>query len=329
MIDETKIYIKAGNGGDGCVSFRREKFIPKGGPNGGDGGNGGAIIFRANVNINTLIHFRYKQHFKAKNGSHGQGSNKTGKSAEALILEVPIGTQIFSEDGNIMIYDFIKHNEEFIIIKGGKGGLGNSRFKSSKNQTPYQHTKGEIGEEMSMWLKLKYLSDVGLVGLPNAGKSTLLSVLTSAKPKIANYPFTTLKPMLGVVEYKDIEFVIADIPGLIQNAHLGQGLGHRFLKHIERCKILLHVIDITSANISQDYNVIQNELKSYSNLLMNKEVIILLNKCDLLEQDALQDKINQLNLGNRIFTISAKTKKDLKNVLEFTVHQLKNYESKL
>lgn len=293
FIDEVKIIVKAGDGGNGCISFRREKYVDMGGPDGGDGGKGGNIIIQADANLNTLINFRYKQHFKAQSGKNGSSANKTGKSGEDLILYVPLGTQIFTEN-NILLHDLLDENSNFIVAKGGIGGVGNTRFKSSKNQAPYRKTNGEEGEELSVYLKLKLLSDVGLVGLPNAGKSTFLSRATSARPKIADYPFTTLSPMLGVCYLNEKEFVIADIPGLIEGAHQGIGLGDKFLKHIERCNVLIHLIDITSNDIIKDYEIIKNELISYSSFMQSKEVIICLNKCDSIADEDIYSKIKKL-----------------------------------
>lgn len=315
FIDESKIYIKSGDGGNGASSFRREKYIDRGGPDGGDGGRGGSIVFVSNSHINTLLHFRYKQHFKAQNGEGGKGQNRTGKSAPNLILEVPVGTQIYSDSGNL-IHDFTKENEEFTLLKGGKGGLGNTHFKSSVNQAPTRRTVGAQGEELWLRIKLKLISDAGLVGLPNAGKSTFLSRASAATPKIADYPFTTLKPGLGVVYIDEEEFVLADIPGLIEGASEGQGLGDRFLKHIERCKILIHIIDVTSENLASDYKTIRKELESYSDLLLNKKEIICLNKCDTLDEKTIKDKIKEIKKisKNKIFTISANAGTNMKQV---------------
>ena len=327
FIDEAKIYLKAGDGGPGAVSFHREKFIERGGPDGGNGGSGGSIILRSNPHMNTLLNFRYTRHFKAENGEYGKGRNMTGKSRPSLILEVPVGTQIFSEDGNLLIYDFDRPDDEFEILKGGKGGLGNAHFKSSTNRSPRKRTSGEIGEEMEIVMKLKLLSDVGLVGLPNVGKSTLLSVATSAKPKIADYHFTTLKPMLGVVYVSDEEFVLADIPGLIKNAHLGSGLGDRFLQHIERCGVIIHVIDATHTDIIEDYDTIRDELSSYSELLKQKQEIVCLSKIDSIDTNELQDKIKQLkqHTGKEVYPISNFTKEGLKpllnKVLEYVMQE--------
>ena len=284
FLDQVKIYIKAGNGGDGSPSFRREKFIEFGGPDGGDGGKGGSVILKAEQNLNTLIDFRYQQHHKAKRGENGAGQNRTGKSGEDLTLKVPLGTQVFEEDNKTLIYDFTKINEEFTAAAGGKGGLGNTRFKSSTNRAPRKFTKGTKGEEFTIWLQLKTIADIGIIGLPNAGKSSLLASITNANPKIANYQFTTLNPNLGVASYDDKEITIADIPGLIEGAHKGTGLGTQFLKHIERCKTLLHLIDITSDDLKKSYQQVKNELKKYSNKLIKKKELIVLNKIDLIEE---------------------------------------------
>ncbi|MCC8417568.1 MAG: GTPase ObgE [Rickettsia endosymbiont of Bryobia graminum] len=318
FIDEAKIYLKAGNGGDGAVSFHREKFIDMGGPDGGDGGRGGSIIFRSNSHLNTLVNYRYKQSFKGENGEGGKGSNRSGKSRVPIVLEVPVGTQIFSEDGEFLLYDFTQDQQDFEILKGGKGGLGNSHFKSSTNQAPRRRTEGGIGEEMWVNLRLKLLSDVGLIGLPNAGKSTFLAATTAAKPKIADYPFTTLSPNLGVVYINDEEFVIADIPGLIEGAHQGHGLGDKFLKHIERCNVLIHLIDTTSDNITADYITIRNELGSYSDSLGKKIEIVCLNKCDNLSEQEIEDKTKELQkiVKGEIFIISAAGRIGLNIVLK-------------
>lgn len=268
FIDEATIYLKAGDGGNGAISFRREKYIEKGGPDGGDGGRGGSIIFEGNAHLNTLLNFRYKQHFKAGNAEQGKGATRTGRSADDLILQVPIGTQILAENGRTLIHDFTIDKQQFEIIKGGGGGLGNSHFKSSTNQRPRFRTGGELGAEMSVQLQLKLLSDAGLIGLPNSGKSTFLSTTTAAKPKIADYPFTTITPGLGVVYVDEEEFVLADIPGLIEGAHLGCGLGDKFLRHIERCGVLIHLIDGTSDDVVKDYQTIRRELAAYAALIL-------------------------------------------------------------
>ncbi|XVN42823.1 MAG: GTPase ObgE [Candidatus Rickettsia vulgarisii] len=328
FIDEAKIYLKAGNGGDGAVSFHREKFIDKGGPDGGDGGRGGSIVFRSNSHLNTMVNYRYKQHFKAENGENGKGSNRSGKSRAPIILQVPVGTQIFSEDGEFLLFDFTQDEQDFEILKGGKGGLGNSHFKSSINQAPRRRTEGGVGEEVWVNLRLKLLSDVGLIGLPNAGKSTFLAATTAAKPKIADYPFTTLSPNLGVVYVNEEGFVIADIPGLIEGAHQGHGLGDKFLKHIERCNLLIHLIDATSENVSADYTTIRNELGSYSDLLEKKIEIVCLNKCDNLSEQEIEDKIHELQkiVKGEIFIVSAAARTGLNVVLKKVLEIIKTIE---
>lgn len=290
FLDEVKIYVKSGDGGPGCKSFRREKFIPLGGPNGGNGGRGGDVILECVSGLNTLIDYRYQQHFKAKNGEHGKGKNRDGQSRPALILKVPIGTQVIAEDGETVIVDLVKQGERFLLAKGGDGGLGNAHFKSATNRAPERATPGWPGEEMWIWLRLKLISDAGIVGLPNAGKSTFLASVTAAKPKIADYPFTTLKPQLGVVHIDDTEFILADIPGLIEGAHQGIGLGDKFLKHIERCGVLLHLIDATQEDVVEAYHVIRHELSAYSEILLQKKEVIVLNKKDAVESKELSKK---------------------------------------
>ena len=307
FLDQVKIYIKAGNGGDGSTSFRREKFIEFGGPDGGDGGKGGSVILKAEQNLNTLIDFRYQQHHKAKRGENGAGQNRTGKSGEDLILKVPLGTQVFEEDNKTLIYDFTKISEEFIAAAGGKGGLGNTRFKSSTNRAPRKFTKGTQGEEFTIWLQLKTIADIGIIGLPNAGKSSLLASVTNANPKIANYQFTTLNPNLGVASYDDKEITIADIPGLVEGAHKGTGLGIQFLKHIERCKSLLHLIDITSEDLKKSYQQVKNELKKYSNKLTKKKELIVLNKIDLIDEKEVNHIIKDFKKNTKSEVIAVST----------------------
>jgi GTP-binding protein len=307
FLDQVKIYIKAGNGGDGSPSFRREKFIEFGGPDGGDGGKGGSVILKAEQNLNTLIDFRYQQHHKAKRGENGAGQNRTGKSGEDLILKVPLGTQVFEEDNKTLIYDFTKISEEFIAAAGGKGGLGNTRFKSSTNRAPRKFTKGTQGEEFTIWLQLKTIADIGIIGLPNAGKSSLLASVTNANPKIANYQFTTLNPNLGVASYDDKEITIADIPGLVEGAHKGTGLGIQFLKHIERCKSLLHLIDITSEDLKKSYQQVKNELKKYSNKLTKKKELIVLNKIDLIDEKEVNYIIKDFKKNTKSEVIALST----------------------
>ncbi len=290
FLDQVKIYVKAGDGGSGSPSFRREKFIEFGGPDGGDGGKGGSVMLVSERNLNTLIDFRYQQHFKAERGRDGSGKNKTGRGGENLYLKVPIGTQVFEEDNKTLIFDFKKENEEFVAAIGGKGGFGNTRFKSSANRAPKKFTKGAIGEEFWIWLQLKTIADIGIIGLPNAGKSSLLASLTSATPKIANYKFTTLNPNLGVAIYDDKEITLADIPGLIEGAHKGTGLGIKFLKHIERFKVLLHLIDISEKNLVNSYSQVREEMAKYSSELLKKQEIIVFNKTDLVEFDEIIKK---------------------------------------
>ena len=307
FLDQAKIYIKAGDGGSGSVSFRREKFIEFGGPDGGDGGEGGSILFTASKNLNTLIDFRYRQHFKAERGEDGKGKKKTGKSGKDLILKVPVGTQIFEEDNNTLIEDLTNSEQKVTIAYGGKGGLGNSRFKSSTNRAPRKKTDGDGGESFWIWLQLKVIADIGIIGLPNSGKSSLLSVLTSARPKIANYPFTTINPNLGVTNYDDKEVTLADIPGLIEGAHEGVGLGDKFLRHIERCKSILHLIDISNDNLLENYSKVRKELFKYSNKLVKKKEIIVFNKIDMINEEEINKKIDafQKKIKKKIFTISA------------------------
>ena len=316
FLDQLKIYIKAGNGGDGSPSFRREKFIEYGGPDGGDGGKGGSIILRAEQNLNTLIDYRYQQHHKAKRGDNGAGQNKTGKSGEDLILKVPLGTQVFEEDNKTLIFDFIKVGEEFVAAAGGKGGLGNTRFKSSTNRAPRKFTKGIAGEEFTIWLQLKTIADIGIIGLPNAGKSSLLAAITNANPKIANYQFTTLNPNLGVASYDNKEVTIADIPGLVEGAHKGTGLGTQFLKHIERCKSLLHMIDITNENLKKSYKQIKDELKFYSSKLAKKKELIVLNKTDLIKEDDIKKIVKDFskNVKSEIVVLSTLEKKSISKI---------------
>ena len=316
FLDQAKIYLKAGDGGSGSSSFRREKFIEFGGPDGGDGGYGGSIAFIADRNLNTLIDYRYKQHFKAERGEDGKGKKKTGKSGKDLILKVPIGTQIFEEDNNTLIEDLKISEQKIIIAKGGKGGLGNVRFKSSVNRAPRKKTMGNKGESFWIWLQLKVIADIGIVGIPNSGKSSLLSSLTSAKPKIANYPFTTINPNLGVTSYNNKEVTLADIPGLIEGAHEGIGLGDKFLRHIERCKNILHLIDITNDNLLENYLKVRNELFKYSDKLTKKREIIVFNKIDMLNDEEINKKIEIFNkkIKKKIYTISALKQKGLKTI---------------
>lgn len=316
FLDQVKIYVKAGNGGSGSPSFRREKFVEFGGPDGGDGGKGGSVILISERNLNTLIDYRYQQHFKAERGKDGSGKNKTGKGGEDLYLKVPLGTQVFEEDNKTLIYDFKSQKEEFLVASGGKGGFGNTRFKSSTNRAPKKFTKGGQGEEFWIWLQLKTIADIGIIGLPNAGKSSLLASMTSANPKIANYKFTTINPNLGVASYDDKEVTLADIPGLIEGAHTGTGLGIKFLKHIERCKTLLHLIDITEDDLFISYNQVRKELSKYSKDLVKKKEIIVLNKTDLIDEEEKKEKIKKLKnkLKKNIFLMSTMDKKSVSDI---------------
>ena len=318
FLDQAKIYLEAGDGGNGCMSFRREKYIEYGGPNGGDGGNGGNIIFKAVRNLNTLIDFRYQQHFRAEKGRPGEGSERTGRSGKDLIIKVPVGTEILAEDKQTLIADMITDGQEVLVAKGGRGGWGNVHFKSSTNQAPERADPGKPGEQMAVWLRLKLIADIGLIGFPNAGKSTLLSVLTAARPKIANYPFTTLHPNLGVFYIYDREYVIADLPGLIEGASEGVGLGHRFLGHAERCKVVLHLIDGTQDDVVDAYKTIQKELKNYGDVLDKKPEIVVLNKIDSLSQEEIDTKVKELKKASKkeVIAISGVAKiglDDLKN----------------
>tara|TARA_B100000029_G_scaffold359970_1_gene352849 strand:+ start:635 stop:1627 length:993 start_codon:yes stop_codon:yes gene_type:complete len=316
FLDQVKIYIKAGNGGSGSPSFRREKFIEFGGPDGGDGGKGGSIILKSERNLNTLIDYRYQQHFKSERGEDGKGKNQTGRGGKDLLLKVPVGTQVFEEDNKTLIYDFKKESEIYVAAIGGKGGLGNTRFKSSTNRAPKKFTKGAKGEEFWIWLQLKTIADVGIIGLPNAGKSSLLASITSATPKIANYKFTTLNPNLGVAVYDDKEITLADIPGLIEGAHSGVGLGINFLKHIERCNTLLHMIDITEKNLEKSYNQVRNELKKYNKDLLKKNELIVLNKTDLIEEKNAKKIKNEFskNYKAEVVTLSTLDKNSVSKI---------------
>lgn len=313
FLDQAKIYIQSGDGGAGCVSFRREKYIEFGGPNGGDGGKGGSVYIEAVPNLNTLIDFRYHQHFKARKGQNGMGSDKTGSKGEDIVIKVPVGTEILADDQETLIADMIEPGQRFLIAKGGDGGRGNAQFKTSVNQAPRYAEPGWPGQEMWVWLRLKVIADIGLVGMPNAGKSTFLSVVTKARPKIADYPFTTLHPNLGVAWVDNYEMVIADIPGLIEGAHEGVGLGDRFLKHVERCSALLHLIDGTDKDVVAVYKAIRRELDLYNDVLARKPEVIVLNKADAVEPDEMAKKQKALEkaTGKKVFVISAVAKQGL------------------
>src|SRR5690242_9314185 len=294
FLDQAKVYIRSGDGGAGCVSFRREKFIEFGGPNGGDGGRGGDVVIECVDGLNTLIDYRYQQHFKAKTGGHGMGANRSGASGSDTILRVPVGTQVFDEDNETLLADFTKVGQSAVLAKGGNGGFGNAHFKSSTNRAPRHANPGLPGQERTIWLRLKLIADAGLVGLPNAGKSTFLSVVSAAKPKIADYPFTTLHPQLGVVSVDTREFVLADIPGLIEGAHEGVGLGDRFLGHVERCRVLLHLVDGTVEHAGEAYKTVRTELEAYGGGLIDKPEIVALNKADALTPEQLKQQTARL-----------------------------------
>jgi GTPase len=290
FLDQAKIYIRSGNGGAGCVSFRREKFIEFGGPDGGNGGRGGDVVAECVDGLNTLIDYRYQQHFKAKTGGHGMGKNRTGANGASMVLKVPKGTQIFDEDNETLLGDLTDLGERVVLAKGGNGGFGNLHFKSSTNRAPRHANPGLPGEELTIWLRLKLIADAGLVGLPNAGKSTFLAAVSAARPKIADYPFTTLHPQLGVVSIDGREFVLADIPGLIAGAHEGAGLGDRFLGHVERCRVLLHLVDGTCEHAGKAYKTVRQELLAYGHDLADKPEIVALNKADALMPDQLREQ---------------------------------------
>ena len=309
FLDQCKIYLKSGDGGAGTASFRREKFIEFGGPDGGDGGRGGDIIFEVVDNLNTLIDYRYMQHFRAQNGRPGAGKVKTGHGGEHIVLKVPVGTQVMDEDKETVLLDFTEAGQRIVFLRGGDGGFGNSHYKTSTNQAPTRRDQGWPGQERWIWLRLKLIADAGLVGLPNAGKSTFLAATSRAKPKIADYPFTTLKPQLGVVGVGDEEFVLADLPGLIEGASDGAGLGHRFLGHVERCAVILHLIDGTEEDILGAYKLIRKELKAYGGGLIDKPEVIGLNKADAIPEDELKAKVAKLKRSSKrpVYVLSGAT----------------------
>ena len=325
FIDYAEIAVKAGNGGKGAVAFRREKYVPKGGPSGGNGGKGGDIIIEAHHNLSTLLDFRYKRNYKAQNGEPGSNALKDGKSGKDIIIKVPVGTIIKNASTEKVLSDLDEDKKRIIIVKGGKGGKGNSNFATPTNQTPRFADDGKPGEQNKIILELKLIADVGLVGFPNAGKSTLISVVSAARPKIADYPFTTLGPVLGIVKYKDYQsFTIADIPGIIEGAHEGKGLGHKFLRHIERTKILLFLIDITSEDYQRTFDILNKELNSYSKVLSGKKKIIALSKADLFEEEKIKKisrkkiKVKSTSDGQNLplFVFSSATKLGLENLLD-------------
>jgi GTP-binding protein len=317
FLDLAKVYIRSGGGGAGCVSFRREKFVEFGGPNGGDGGRGGDVWAVAVDGLNTLIDFRYQQHFFAKSGQHGMGQQRTGKDGDDVILRIPVGTEILDEDEETVIADLTEVGQRVLLAKGGNGGFGNAHFKTASNQAPRRANPGQEGVERTLWLRLKLIADVGLLGLPNAGKSTFLAATSNARPKIADYPFTTLVPNLGVVAVDEVEFVIADIPGLIEGASEGRGLGDLFLGHVERCAVLLHLVDGTSENIKTDYKTIITEIETYGAGLADKPRVTVLNKIDALDTKEIEKKrkILEKASGGSVLTMSGVSRDGVQEVL--------------
>jgi GTPase len=317
FLDEAKVYIASGAGGNGCISFRREKFIEFGGPNGGDGGNGGDVVVEAVNGLNTLIDYRYQQHFKAQRGGNGMGKDRAGANGKDVILKVPIGTQIYEEDGETLIADLTEVDQRVTISRGGNGGFGNAHFKSSTNRAPRHANPGQPGEERTIRLRLKLIADAGLIGLPNAGKSTFLAAVSAAKPKIADYPFTTLHPQLGVVEVDGREFVVADLPGLIEGAHEGTGLGDRFLGHTERCRVLLHLVDGTAEDAGAAYKIVRDELEAYGQGLTEKPEIVALSKADAMTKETIKAQIAKLKKACRKtpMVLSAQSGEGVQDVL--------------
>jgi GTP-binding protein len=305
FLDQAKVYIRAGNGGGGAVSFLREKFVEFGGPNGGDGGRGGDVVVECVDGLNTLIDYRYQQHFKAETGTHGMGKNRTGADGKDIVLKVPVGTQVFEDDNETLIADLTEVGQRVVLLSGGNGGFGNAHFKTSSNQAPRRANPGQEGQEKYIWLRLKLIADAGLVGLPNAGKSTFLAAVSAAKPKIADYPFTTLHPNLGVVRIGERDFVLADIPGLIEGASEGAGLGDRFLGHVERCKVLVHLIDGTQDDVKLAYKTVRNELAAYAEELAEKPEIVVLNKIDALDADEIKKKVASLKRASKAAVLTA------------------------
>lgn len=324
FLDQAKIFLRSGAGGPGAVSFRREKYIEYGGPDGGSGGKGGDIVFKAVQGLNTLIDFRYSQHFKAKRGTHGMGRDRTGAGADPLVIEVPVGTQILSEDKEDVLADFTEIGQEVTFLEGGMGGRGNASFKSSTNRAPRQHQPGEAGQELWVWLRLKLLADVGLLGLPNAGKSTFINAVSNAQAKVGAYAFTTLVPKLGVVRHKNREFVIADIPGLIEGAADGAGIGDRFLGHIERCRVLIHLVDITGSDPAQAMKIVEGELEAYGAGLENKVQLIALNKVDLADKELVDGFAKELQAAgaDKVFGVSGATGEGVESLLNAVLQHL-------
>jgi GTP-binding protein len=325
FLDEAKVFVRAGNGGNGCVSFRREKFIEFGGPNGGDGGKGGDVIVECVANLNTLLDFRYQQHFKAKKGGNGMGQNRTGAGGADVVLKVPPGTQILDEDGETLIADLTEPGQRIVLLEGGNGGFGNTKFKTSTNRAPRRANPGQPGEEMYIWLRLKLIGDAGIIGLPNAGKSTFLATVSAAKPKIADYPFTTLIPNLGVVRIDGFDFVLADIPGLIEGAHEGAGIGDRFLGHVERTAVLLHLVDATGEDPVEAYESVRGEVEAYGAGLGEKPEVLVLSKADADSKDAIKKKARALKKASGVtpLTVSAATGEGMQEVLRALATEIK------
>jgi GTPase len=330
FLDLAKIYVKAGDGGNGCVGFRREKFIEFGGPDGGDGGNGGDVVIECVENLNTLIDYRYQQHFKAERGTNGMGRNRAGANGDDCIVKVPPGTEVLAEDQETLLAELKEPGQRYVVAHGGNGGFGNAHFKSATNQAPTHANPGLLGDELTIWLRLKLIADAGLIGLPNAGKSTFLAAVSAAKPKIANYPFTTLHPNLGVVRAGDTDFVLADIPGLIEGAHEGAGLGTRFLGHVERTKVLLHLVDATSDNVAEDYRTVRRELKAYGEGLEKKKEIVALSKCDALDDAMIAERMEVLQKAARKkpIVLSAVSKLGMKDALYALVREIRIAETR-
>jgi GTP-binding protein len=329
FLDQAKVYVRSGDGGNGCVAFRREKFIEFGGPNGGDGGRGGDVIVECVENLNTLIDFRYQQHFKGARGMHGMGSNRTGHRGKDVVLKVPPGTQIFAEDNETLLADLTEPGQRVVLLKGGNGGFGNTHFKTSTNRAPRHANPGESGQEMWIWLRLKLIADAGIIGLPNAGKSTFLAAVSAARPKIADYPFTTLHPNLGVIRTPERDFVLADIPGLIEGAHEGAGLGTRFLGHVERTRVLLHLVDATQDDVAAAYKTVRSELKAYGADLATKKEIVVLSKCDAVPAGEIEAKAAALQKAARKkpLPMSTATRQGLDDVLRRLAREISGGEA--
>jgi GTPase len=330
FLDQAKVYVRAGDGGNGAVSFRREKFVEFGGPDGGDGGKGGDVIIECVANLNTLLDYRCQQHFKAKKGGHGKGQNRSGAKGDDVVLKVPPGTQIFDADGETLIADLTKPGERIVLLRGGNGGFGNAWFKSSTNQAPRHANPGRPGEEMHIWLRLKLIADAGIIGLPNAGKSTFLAAVSAAKPKIADYPFTTLHPSLGVVRIDSFDFVLADIPGLIEGAHEGAGIGDRFLGHVERTAVLLHLVDATLDDVVEAYAIVRGEVEAYGAGLAEKPEIVALSKADAVPKDEINRKARSLKkaAGVAPFVLSAASGEGVPEVLRAVAKEVRDLRGK-